>query len=360
MPRLLDEIEFRNPQRARIQISDVVNDLPESTSARIQALVASVPDPDQAVHYLERLCKENPTWFSRFTVASNALGYLITVFSYSNFLSEEVLRHPEWLLDLTTSGDLHRVLPPDEYEHRLAAFAAPQGVPSALDLARFRRQQLLRIVLRDVLGLASLSDVTAELSHLADAILDLTYRRIRAELVARHGAPRLEDGSECGFSVISLGKLGGNELNYSSDIDLMFVYSANGHTDGAEPVTNKEFFKKVANQYTELLSTYTAEGQCYRVDLRLRPDGRYGEVCISLDGARSYYKQRGRDWELQMLIKARISAGEPEPGCALLDDVEPLIYSTTLDFRAVEAVSETRARIHEKLAAKRGESGLDI
>jgi len=360
MPRLLDEIEFRNPQRARIQISDVVNDLPESTSARIQALVASVPDPDQAVHYLERLCKENPTWFSRFTVASNALGYLITVFSYSNFLSEEVLRHPEWLLDLTTSGDLHRVLPPDEYEHRLAAFAAPQGVPSALDLARFRRQQLLRIVLRDVLGLASLSDVTAELSHLADAILDLTYRRIRAELVARHGAPRLEDGSECGFSVISLGKLGGNELNYSSDIDLMFVYSANGHTDGAEPVTNKEFFKKVANQYTELLSTYTAEGQCYRVDLRLRPDGRYGEVCISLDGARSYYKQRGRDWELQMLIKARISAGEPEPGRALLDDVEPLIYSTTLDFRAVEAVSETRARIHEKLAAKRGESGLDI
>jgi len=360
MPRLLDEIEFRNPHRARTQISDVVDGVPESTSARIQALVASVPDPDQAVHYLDRLRKENPAWFSRFTGAPNALGYLITVFSYSNFLSEEVLRHPEWLLDLTTSGDLHRVLAPEEYEHRLAAFAAPEGVPAALDLARFRRQQLLRIVLRDVLGQASLSDVTAELSHLADAILDLTYRRIRAELVARLGTPRLEDGSECGFSVISLGKLGGNELNYSSDIDLMFVYSANGHTDGAEPVTNKEFFKKVANQYTELLSTYTAEGQCYRVDLRLRPDGRYGEVCISLEGARSYYKQRGRDWELQMLIKARISAGEPEPGRALLDDVEPLIYSTTLDFRAVEAVSETRARIHEKLAAKRGESGLDI
>lgn len=360
MPRLLEEIEFRNPHRARTQISDLVHGLPEATSARIQALVASVPDPDQAVHYLERLRKENPAWFSRLAGAPTALGYLITVFSYSNFLSEEILRHPEWLLELTTSGDLHRALPPEEYERRLAFFAAPEAVPAALDLARFRRQQLLRIVLRDVLSLASLSDVTEELSHLADAILDLTYRRIRAELVARHGTPRLDDGSECRFSVVSLGKLGGNELNYSSDIDLMFVYSANGHTDGAEPVTNKEFFKKVANQYTELLSTYTAEGQCYRVDLRLRPDGRYGEVCISLEGARNYYQQRGRDWELQMLIKARISAGEADPGRELLEYVEPLIYSTTLDFRAVEAVSETRARIHEKLAAKRGDSGLDI
>jgi len=341
-------------------MAGVVDGLPEATSARIQVLVASVPDPDQAVHYLDRLRKENPAWFSRLTNAPAALGYLITVFSYSNFLSEEILRHAEWLLELTTSGDLHRVLPPEEYPRRLAAFVAPEGVPAALDLARFRRQQLLRIVLRDVLGLASLSDVTVELSQLADSILDLAYRRIREELVCRYGTPRLADGSASGFSVISLGKLGGNELNYSSDIDLMFVYSANGQTDGAEAITNKEFFKKVANRYTELLSTYTAEGQCYRVDLRLRPDGRYGEVCISLEGARDYYKQRGRDWELQMLIKARISAGEPEPGRELLEHVEPLIYSTTLDFRAVEAVSETRARIHEKLAAKRGDSGLDI
>src|SRR5205085_3625476 len=170
-----------------------------------------------------------------------------------------------------------------------------------------------------VLGVATLADVTEELSNLADAILDLAYRRIRAALVARHGEPRLEDGSPCGFSVISLGKLGGKELNYSSDIDLMFVYSANGQTDGAESITNKEFFKKVANRYTDLLSTYTAEGQCYRVDLRLRPDGRYGEIAISLEGARDYYKHRGRDWELQMLIKARVSAGEPDPGRDLLE-----------------------------------------
>jgi glutamate-ammonia-ligase adenylyltransferase len=360
MPRLLEEIEFRNPSRARTQMADVASGLPQAIGTRIQILLASVPDPDQALHYVERLRAECPAGFDRIANSPAALGYLIAIFSFSNFLSEAVLRHPEWILELTASGDMHRVLSAEEYERRLAAMVPAASVPAALDLARFRRQQLLRIVLRDVLGLASLSDVTEEISNLADAVLDLTYRRIRAELVMRYGTPRMADGGECDFSVISLGKLGGKELNYSSDIDLMFVYSANGQTDGSECITNKEFFKNVANRYTELLSTYTAEGQCYRVDLRLRPDGRFGEVCISLDGAQSYYKQRGRDWELQMLIKARISAGDQGPARNLLDYVEPLIYSTTTDFRAVEAVSETRARIHEKLAAKRGDAGLDI
>src|SRR5580658_2212327 len=109
-----------------------------------------------------------------------------------------------------------------------------------------------------------------------------------------------------------------------------------------------EFFKVAANRITDMLSTYTQEGMCYRVDLRLRPDGRFGEVCHSLEGAKQYYASRGRDWELQMLIKARISAGDRGPGNELLNFVEPLIYKTTTDFRTVEAVSETRARVHEK------------
>ena len=182
------------------------------------------------------------------------------------------------------------------------------------------------------------------------------------ELIARHGTPRYQtrtgETRECGMAVIALGKLGGQELNYSSDIDLMFVYTANGETDGPNPISNKEFYKKVANQYTHLLSTYTAEGLCYRVDLRLRPDGSLGEVCISLDGARKYYQSRARDWELQMMIKARVAAGDRETGRDLLDFVEPLIYSTTLDFSAVEAVSATRERISEKLSQRRGPSPL--
>src|SRR5260370_21233766 len=141
----------------------------------------------------------------------------------------------------------------------------------------------------------------------------------------------------------------------------MVVYTASGETDGPNPISNKEFYKKVANRYTELLSTYTTEGLCYRVDLRLRPDGSLGEVCISLEGAKKYYQSRARDWELQMLIKARVAAGDQHAGRELLDSVEPLIYSTTLDFSAVEAVAATRERISEKLNRRRlGKPAFDV
>ena len=313
--------------------------LPERIATLIEILLASVPDPVQARRFLTRLRIESPAAFERFASSPAALRYAIVTFSYSSFLAETILRYPEWLLQVATSGDLHRVLSAEEISARLIDFlgAEASAAPSPLALARFRRRILLRILLRDVLGMGTLSDIAEELSNLSDAILEYAYQGIRRELSARHGVPMYEgpDGKrhECGFAVISLGKLGGKELNYSSDIDLMFLYSANGHTNGADRIANKEFFKKLANLYTELLSTYTAEGFCYRVDLRLRPDGRLGEVCISLDGARDYYKKRGRDWELQMLIKARVSAGDRELGRGLLDFVEPMIYSTTTDFQ---------------------------
>ena len=363
MQSLLDAVEFRDPARARGAALRLEAGLPERIAARIQVLLAAVPDPDSALRFLERLRQEAPSAFDRITSSTGALRCAIHLFSFSNFLSEAALKNPELILQVANSGSLYRVLTTEEYEERLYDFLGhnPDGPPPAEALARFRRRQLPRIVIRDSWGIATLSDVTEELSNLADAILDVTYRRIREELVAAHGEPRLEDGSICGLSVISLGKLGGKELNYSSDIDLMFIYGGAGETDGPNRITNKEFFKKVANEYTALLSSYTSEGQCYRVDLRLRPDGTLGEICISLEGARAYYEQRARDWEKQMLIKARVSAGEREPGAVLLDFVDPLIYQSTLDFRAVEAVSETRQRISEKVAAKRGiNAGLDV
>ena len=160
--------------------------------------------------------------------------------------------------------------------------------------------------------------------------------------------------------MIALGKLGGQELNYSSDIDLMFLYGGNGETDGPAAISNKEFYKKVANEYTALLSTYTSDGQCYRVDLRLRPDGTWRNLHLRRGRANLLRGARARLGEADV-IKARVSAGEPGPGVELLESVEPLIYQTWLDFRAVEAVSETRQRISEKMAARRGgQKRLDI
>jgi len=360
----IETIPLRQPARTRSTLVALTSAIPPEIESNIEKLLVSAADPDSAVHYLARLKQQQPAAFDQIVRWPEGLQYLIAVSSYSHFLSEEILQNPQWLIELTA---MNRVLSAGDYKRHLGKFlkSLPEGMPLALSLALFRRQQILRILLRDVLGLCVLSEVTGELSNLADAILHVSYKRIRSELVARHGLPRYTgaDGQsqECGMSVIALGKLGGEELNYSSDIDLMFVYAANGQTDGPHPISNKEFYKKVANQYTELLSTYTAEGLCYRVDLRLRPDGSLGEVCTSLEGAIHYYQTRARDWELQMLIKARVAAGDPEAGRELLRTVEPLIYSTTLDFSAVEAVSATRERISEKLSRRKlGKSAFDV
>jgi glutamate-ammonia-ligase adenylyltransferase len=358
MQRLLGELEFRDAARASGNLQNLSEHLSEDLRARFRGLLIACPDPDGALHFFDRLQREQPEAFVRLTGSSTALQALFAVFSDSRFLSEAVLVHPEWVEELAESGDLYRMLTVENYAERLESELRAEGqrIPAPLSLAVFRRRQILRIMVRDVMGLCTLPETTEELSSLADAVLGVTYRHISEELTERYGQP----GDE-GFSIISLGKLGGEELNYSSDIDLMFVYGANGETAGPVKISNKEFYKKAANQLTDLLSTYTAAGMPYRVDLRLRPDGRLGEVCISLDGAKSYYQSRARDWELQMLIKARVSAGEQKPGQDLLEFVDPLIYSSTLDFSVVEQASATRERISEKLAARRGASrGFNI
>ena len=366
MPILLEGIDFRDPIRARQNAERIQGSLPPDVPQRIQVLLAGSADPDTALSRLETLHRTIPAAFERLVRTSVGLQYLITVFSYSNFLSDEVFQHPEWLEDLLWSGEVEKTLTAEQMVERLDVFLASieEEQPLALSLALFRRKQILRVMLRDALGLASLTEVTAELSGIAGAVLEVALARLLDQQKRRHGTPRWRDAAgllrECRFTVLGLGKLGGGELNYSSDIDLMFLYSGAGDTDGPATLTNKEFFKKLSNQLTELLSTYTAEGMCYRVDLRLRPDGRLGEVTISLDAAQTYYKTRARDWELQMLVKARVVAGDRDLGTRLLDFVEPLMYSTTLDFSSVEAVSATRERISEKLATRRGTTGRDV
>jgi glutamate-ammonia-ligase adenylyltransferase len=315
----------------------------------VQALLPSLPNPRDAVHFMNRLRAESPEAARRVLEDPAALRYALNIFSHSRFLSDAVIRHPEWLLDLAAAKNLHRGYLEEQYEEELnasiPAVSMAVRTPRSVDLALFRRRQILRIVLRDVLRFADLSETAEDLSNLADAILNVTWRRVRAEVAPEFGNP------EGLFSVIALGKLGGRELNYSSDIDLMFVYSGD-----APP----EFFRAAANRFTEVLSSYSQEGLCYRVDLRLRPEGRLGEICQPLEGAKKYYASRARDWELQMLIKARVAAGDTQPGGALLAFAEPLIYKTTTDFRTVEAVSETRARIHEKQARRGPSQGVNV
>jgi glutamate-ammonia-ligase adenylyltransferase len=357
------DIAFRDQSRAAGRLAALGEHLAEPAMQRLRVLLRGAADPDSAVDYLVRMREQQPAALQRIVRSPAALQFLVTVFSYSRFLSEEVLRRPEWIEALPQSGDLHRVITAEEYGQRLQARLArlAEDDSPAPEFASFRREQMLRILIRDVLAYGALSDITEELSNLADSIIEAARARIRAGLERRFGVPRCEDGARAALAILALGKLGGRELNYSSDIDLMYVYTGNGETDGEDAITNKEFFKKLCVQLTEVLSCYTPHGTCYRVDLRLRPEGTLGEICVSLDGARAYYQSRARDWELQMMIKARVCAGDRPAGRELLEFIEPRTYTSTLDFSKVEAVSEARLRIHEKLARRRGDrSQFDI
>src|SRR3954452_16261405 len=179
----------------------------DEPNAKLKFLLGSSADPDGARHYLGRISQEEPEAFARLCASDAALQILIAVFSHSRFLSEEILQHPDWVDALVASPDLFRVLSSEEYAQKLEAFlgADSKQAPSALSLAVFRRQQLLRILVRDVLEYAELSEVTEEISSLADAILDVTYRRSRPDMMVRFGTPRFEE-KECGFSVLALGK----------------------------------------------------------------------------------------------------------------------------------------------------------
>lgn len=338
--------------------------LPDKLQERLVTLLRVSPEPDAAVHFLRRLYEEQPFPFQRLVRSPATVQFLLTVFGQSRFLSEEILRAPEWIEPLAHAGNVQRQMTADEYTSRLTARLArfPAGEVPVGEFAAFRREQILRILLRDLHAYASLPEVAEELSHLADAIVECAWRRVYAALAARHGVPAHADtGLACGMSVLAVGKLGGSELNYSSDIDLLFVHGGPGETTGPAAIANQEFFKRACQQLVDLLSAFTPHGAAYRVDLRLRPDGTQGELCLSLAAAQNYYSQRARDWELQMLIKARVAAGDPEPGQQLLEFVEPIIYSSSTDFSKVEAVSVARTRIHERLEQrKRGKEKTEI
>src|SRR2546427_391215 len=200
-------------------------------------------------------------------------------------------------------------------------------------LRRFKYRQLLRIGARDLLGDADLAVTTEELSHLADACLAQSTADALGEARARFGAPLDADGRETGLAVVGMGKLGGDELNYSSDIDLMFVYGADGETAGGRDgrLGNGAFFARVCRDAVARIEEATDEGYAFRVDLRLRPEGRMGAVAMSLDAYAAYHRERAELWERQALLKARACAGDADVGTRFMAWATATVYRPGVD-----------------------------
>lgn len=260
-----------------------------------------------------------------------------------------------WMLERGADlGELGRSREPGQTAARV--LDATQALSEERDMQRvlrqLRREDMARIAFRDLTGRAPLDETLGDLSDLADACCEAALRFAQARLQARHGIPRNEQGEECRPVVLGMGKLGGRELNFSSDIDLIFCHTQGGETDGQRALSNDEYFARLTQETGKLLSARTEDGFVFRVDTMLRPFGSAGALSASFSAMEEYYQVHGREWERYALIKARPVAGDTEAGQALMRTLRPFVYRRYLDYNAIGSLRELKRLIEDDVKRK--------
>ncbi len=268
------------------------------------------------------------------------------VLAASDFLAESLTRNPQLLAALLACGDLTRRLASGELAARAPELSAAVAEGEAQSvLRRWRRHELVRIAWRDLAGWADLEETLADLTEFADTAIRTALGFARHGLVARYGEPRSASGEIQPLVVIGMGKLGGGELNFSSDVDLVLLFPEHGETDGRRGVANEEFFTRLVQALVRLLEAPTAEGFVLRVDLRLRPFGDSGPVVASFASFEDYLPRHGRDWERYAYIKARAITAAERYAEIEASAVRPFVYRRYLDYGVFESLREMKALI---------------
>lgn len=335
----------------------------------VKALLSTV-EPQRAMNHLLRYLDDLPTpqvvweaWKRR----PQTLASTLTIFAASPFLSSLLWRRPQllfWLLEdaLWSPAPSPEALA-EELMHSLRGVKDDEAEISAC-LRAFTQRHLLRIGARDLNDLADVVETTADLSALADCVVQAGLDACQHWLKAMYGHPSYTDDAgvqhPCHFCVIGMGKLGGYELNFSSDIDLMYVYASyQGQTSGImhngtwqNQISNHEYFVALARRLTNMIGGKGPEGQAFRVDLRLRPDGTQGQLALSLLSYEAYYARLGQTWEKMALLKARPVAGDRRLGEEFMELIRPFIYQRHLDPEGLQQVQEMKQQIDIQVANK--------
>lgn len=274
------------------------------------------------------------------------------VLSWSEYLNHQINRHPDWVEHLLIPSD---ALP--SLKQRITdEFKKVNDENSLLIIQRqIRNREMCRIAWRDLCQTAKLNETLQTLSELASLLVDCSLQWHNKQLQQIHGTPRDEAGNEQQLVVLGMGKLGGGELNFSSDIDLIFAFPRKGQTDGVgkRQLDNQTYFIRLGQRLNNSLGKKTADGIVYRVDMRLRPFGKSGVLATPFAAIEHYYQTHGREWERYALIKARAIAGDVEAGKALLEQLKPFFYRAYLDYGSIEHLREMKAKINQE-AMRRG------
>jgi glutamate-ammonia-ligase adenylyltransferase len=335
---------------------------------RLKDASLATPDPERSLKNLASFLEENPSRKVEFNLYIREISLL---FSMSQFLANYSINNPDVLFEVlkvleraSDKGGLSSSL----MENRNAVNAESHRLAMSLHMntvRAFKTKELLKITLRDILKKADLVDIMLEMSNLADVIIEHSLELVRSSLSEIYGVP-----ADDAFSVIALGKLGAEELNYSSDVDLIFVYGTEvGETTGIQTnqgitvnrISNHEYYCKVGEELTRFLSSNTETGFAYRVDLKLRPEGQRGDIALALRGYEMYYESWGREWERAMLLRARPIAGDWQLGDSFMNMIRPFVYRKYLDFSSIDEIKRLKIRIDSTFKRgdiKRGYGGI--
>lgn len=329
----------------------------------IEQFVRDLPDAEEARRFFERITADDARVARMFGRDAGLLSDALALAAWSPLLATTLAQNPDYLTWLARERSQTRVHTAEEFRESLARFALTHSKLDAPSLlARFRRRELLRIYLHDVRRTASLVETTEELSNLADAVLQYALDLAAQQLENLYGAPQCTD--ERGrtkasvFTIVALGKLGSRELNYSSDIDLLFLYSDEGETSGRgerSAITNREFFARLAERTARLVGNPAGGDAAYRVDLRLRPHGRDGALSASVAEALRYYRATAQAWERQALIRSRAAAGSAALFTRFAASVGECIYRVDTTVReALEHVRLAKQKIDRQHGREAG------
>ena len=270
----------------------------------------------------------------------------IRIMLYSEFIATRLTREPAMLTELETSRDLDTSYSDHTFENKLAAMILEDAdLPRVKEgLIRFKHYEAVRIAWRDIAGTAGLEETMRDLSNLAKACIDFGVDSLYRSFCGRFGTPTDANGNFQPLIVLGMGKLGAGELNFSSDIDLIFVFPEEGYTNGDNPVSNDEFFTKLCREFIRLFAAGSGI-HFYRVDTRLRPFGDSGPLVMSAASFEHYYEAQGRAWERYAMIKAYPVAGDIDAGLELLSSLRPFVYRRYFDYGSFDAFRDMKHRI---------------
>lgn len=355
----LANVPFDDTATARVAFERIANRISNTLASVLISILADCSDPDAALLLFERLVLESsPDIIELLEEHPFVAHYATAIFGTSWYLGETLISNSDILHSFLRDKGLDRGCSREDFSEGLARFHSRSfdRDPSLL-LARFKRREYVRIMLRDVLRIAPLAETTAEISALTDVLIEEALREAASALQHRFGSPQHLDAegrvADTSFAVLSMGKLGGNELNYSSDIDLLFIFGDGRELPDAE-ISNREYFVRLAQHVTEVLSRPTPEGPVFRIDLRLRPQGNEGELAVNLSQALGYYAKAAQDWERQALIKVRYSAGDEKLARQFIHQVQPQVYKEEVNFAAIKTALLSREKIDRKRRSQTG------